>query len=148
MKLLFRFILCCLFLISLPSAHAAEWGGVTDALKEGKAQAKPIILKFESDNCGACDKLNEFTLSDPGVKALLVHFATAKIDVYDTDSIATYQGSAYTYRELTQHFNIKARPTSLFLTPDGVVIDAVKGYIPKQTYIQILNTILNDYTVE
>lgn len=138
------FFLGCFLLVSSFDTSFAEWGGVTEAIEEGRRDNKPIILKFESDNCSACDKLNTFTLEDPEVKKILECFATAKVDVYDAKTIAYYNEKKYTYRELTKLFKIKARPTSLFLSPDGTVIDEVRGYIPRQTYIQILETILRD----
>jgi len=123
----------------------ADWGGVSEALESARQSNKPIIIKFESDNCCACDKLDEKTLKDPEICKVLESFETAVVDVYDTTTVAVYQGKEYTYRDLTNYFKIKARPTSLFLRPDGTVIDTVRGFIPKQTYVEILNTILSDF---
>lgn len=124
------------------TAGAAQWGGVTEALTRARASGKPVLIKFESDNCSACDKLDSRTLADPGITTLLEGFETAAVDVYDTTTTAMYNNTEYTYRELTQLFKIKARPTSLFLRSDGEVIDAVGGFIPKKTYAEILQNVL------
>jgi thioredoxin-related protein len=143
-KLRVLVLFCFLSIICIGGLSAAEWGGFTEALENARESGKPIIVKFESDNCSACDKLTLHTLEDPDILPLLESFETAKVDVYDDKTPAQYQGREYTYRELSKHFKIKARPTSLFLRPDGTIIDAVRGYIPKQVYAEILNKILTD----
>lgn len=124
------------------SAGAAQWGSVTEALARASASGKPVLIKFESDNCSACDKLDSRTLADPQITSLLEGFETATVDVYDTTTTAIYKNTEYTYRELTKLFKIKARPTCLFLRPDGEVIDSVGGFIPKKTYAAILQNVL------
>jgi thioredoxin-related protein len=140
-KISYAFITILLLIPSVTSA--AEWGGVTEALRSAAEKNKPVIIKFQSDNCKACDRLNDETLCDPAVRALLGSFETAVVDVYDDQTVVLYQNNEYTSRELTKYFKIKARPTSLFLRSDGSVIDVVRGFIPKQTYIKILQNIID-----
>jgi thioredoxin-related protein len=140
-----RIVLTVVFAFSFfafSSAGAAQWGSVTEALEHARLSGKPILIKFESDNCSACDKLDSRTLADPLVTSLLEDFETAHVDVYDTTTTAIYNNTEYTYRELTKLFKIKARPTSLFLHCDGAVIESVGGFIPKQTYAEILRNVL------
>jgi thioredoxin-related protein len=48
-------------------------------------------------------------------------------------------------KEDAQAFGIWVPPAELFVTPDGVVIDKVGGYTPKNNFLAVLRQIIRYY---
>ena len=65
---------------------------ISNALREAAERDQLIFVDFHAPWCGACRKLEETTLSDPKVNALLSGFVVLKIDTDERPSIGNYFG--------------------------------------------------------
>jgi len=65
---------------------------VSNVLRETGESRQLVFLDFHAPWCGACRKLEETTLSDPKVKALLSRFVVRKINTDEHPLIGIYYG--------------------------------------------------------
>lgn len=65
---------------------------ISNALREAEERDQLVFMDFHAPWCGACRKLEETTLSDPKVNALLSSFVVLKIDTDAHPSIGKYFG--------------------------------------------------------
>ncbi len=96
-------------------ASDASWASsVAEAMKQGKALGKPIMIEFTSPYCGPCQKMEREIFSKPEFKALMGQFAKAKANVMDPKMKA-----------LMKSYGFKQLPSFLYMRPNGTVVQKI-----------------------
>ena len=143
-----KFLVFFLFIVLLFFGYSDAFSGSFDeALKLAKEENKILIVDVYTDWCGWCKKMDKDTYSNNGVKKLLYNdFICVKLDAEGSES-NKYQGKSYTSSELAVLFNVTAYPTTVFLKPDGSIIEfyynkskmtALPGYYGASDFKKIL----------
>jgi len=141
--LIFMLSLAIVFIYSLNTfAAGKEWLKFDEGLKKAKQENKNILIDFYADWCHWCKVLDEKTFKDKAVaKKLKERFVTVRLDAENANETATYKDKTYTNVQLTQAFGITGFPSLAFLDPQGEPITLIPGYVPAETFLQILNYI-------
>ena len=121
-----------------------------DALAKAKTENKKIIIDIYTDWCGWCKKMDAEVYNKDKVKKITKKsFVLVKLDAESLNEL-TYTGKQYTEQDLASYFEATGYPTTVFLEPDGKVIefkyDKVKmknipGYIGAGDFRKILKFI-------
>ena len=121
-----------------------------DALKKAKKEDKRVIVDVYTDWCGWCVKMDEEAYSNKEVKKLLKeNFIFIKLNAEGTGKIK-YKNKEYTETELATYFEVSGYPTTIFLEPDGKLIEFlydktkmknIPGYFKTDEFIKILEYI-------
>ena len=94
-----------------------------EALKTAKEENKKVIVDVYTDWCGWCKKMDRDAYSDPGIKQLIGdNFILVKLDA-ESDTKFNYNGKLYKSSEIAAMFDVSGYPTTVFLEPDGKVIE-------------------------
>lgn len=97
-----------------------------------RAKGKVVMLDFYADWCVACKELEEFTFSDPGVKAALKDAVLIQADVTanSPEEVA-----------LLNRFKLFGPPGIIFFNKSGKEISLLKviGYQAPEDFIKVLN---------
>lgn len=104
-----------------------------DGQKVAVEQDKPILVYFWATWCEYCEKMQTEVYPDPEINEILKNdfvLVAVDIDINEEDA---------------QAFGIWVPPAELFVTPDGVVIDKVGGYTPKNNFLAVLRQIIRYY---
>lgn len=119
-----------------------------DALLKAKNENKKIIVDVYTDWCGWCKKMDSEAYSNAEVKKIIEEdFIFVKLNAEGTLKV-TYNNKQYTEEGLAAYFEVTGYPTTLFLEPDGKVIeykyDSMKmnnlpGYFKTEDFKKILN---------
>ena len=106
-------------------AAAVHWRAWDPAVfAEARAQHKPILLSLAAIWCHWCHVLDETTLSDPRVIALLNRdFLPVRVD-------------ADQHPEVERRYLLGCWPTVAFLTPQGGIIDG-GTYVPPDAFVAL-----------
>jgi uncharacterized protein len=100
-----------------------EWGD--EAFREAEQQDKPLALFVTAFWCGFCQRMDETTLSDEDVAALLnAFFIPVRVE----------EGQR---PDVDLRYNQDGWPTIAFLSPGGTVLASV-NYTPPQEFITLL----------
>ncbi|MBZ0201684.1 MAG: DUF255 domain-containing protein [Ignavibacteria bacterium] len=94
-----------------------------DALAKAKSEDKMIIVDVYTDWCGWCKKMDAEVYGNSVIKEIVEeYFIFVKLDAEGTGSI-TYNGKNYTGESLAAYFEATGYPTTVFLEPDGKLIE-------------------------
>jgi thioredoxin-related protein len=105
------------------SCGKAQTPNFEDALKDAKAQNKKVIVDVYTDWCGWCKKMDRDTYSNTEIKQLITdNFIYVKLDA-ESDAKFEYNGKTYKSSEIAALFEVSGYPTTIFLDPDGKVIE-------------------------
>jgi thiol:disulfide interchange protein DsbD len=97
-------------------------------LKESK---KPVIVDVTAKWCTSCKELEEFTFSDPRVRAKLKEFAAYKLDVTDNSE---------SDKEFLKSFNLFG-PPAILIFKDGKEVRRIIGFKDAQEFLKILEEV-------
>jgi len=94
-----------------------------DALEKADSEDKKIIVDIYTDWCGWCKKMDRDVYGNNKIKKIVEKsFVLVKLDAEGTGKIK-YNGSEYTETELALFFEASGYPTTVFLEPDGKLIE-------------------------
>ena len=104
---------------SAPAATPAElppgFALLDEALARARSERKPIVLDFSAEWCAPCKRMEKTTFTDAKVKELLQRCILVRIDVDQ-------------HEELAQRLGVIGLPDLRFVTPEGKVVQKLRGY--------------------
>lgn len=105
----------------LPTPPAVEWtASLDEALAQGKAQDKPVMIYFWQERCAECAHLKKKTFPDDGVIAESERFIRAAVD-----------GTRWPSDEqerMREEYGVQGFPAIAFVTSDGQVLKGKLGF--------------------
>jgi thioredoxin-related protein len=147
MKALTRFLLGILLLspVQSCSSKAGEgsppWKTLSQAVEGGATSGKIILVDVYTDWCGWCKRMDRDVYADASVGAYLEqNFVIAKLNAESSTSHA-FNGRNATEREIAKAWGVTGYPATVFLTSKAEPITVVPGYIPRETFIKVLEYI-------
>lgn len=115
-----------------------KWRSFAEAIEKGKAENKMIVVDFYTDWCSACKLMDKNTYGNSDVISYAgKNLIMTKVDAESNDK-TKFRGKEYSYRQLAMGFGVRAYPTTVFITPKGEFLTDIKGYIPADKFIPIL----------
>lgn len=109
-----------------------EWQPDWDtARRAGLESGKPIMIDFHTDWCFWCKRLDRDTYPHADVVKLSTRQVSLKLN-------AEREG-----RELARKYGVRSYPTILYLTPAGVELGRVAGYLPAAQFVERAAAILD-----
>lgn len=113
--------------------------GWHDDLRSAQLQAqkedKFLLVDLYADWCGWCRRLEQDVFADPQFKAYGNLFAKLKVDVEDGG-----EGS-----RLQSRYGASSLPTTLILSSNMVLVEAIRGYAPRDTFISHMKQAIAKY---
>jgi len=110
------------FVISAGSVSFAELT-FEEALAKAKSENKKLIVDIYTDWCGWCVKMDKDVYGNAEIKKIVEeNFIFVKLDA-ESKNKHTYSGKQYTEEELAAGFEATGYPTTVFLEPDGKLIE-------------------------
>lgn len=149
-----KLILGLLFTFAFSSCNLfAQKLSFDDALKKAKKDNKKVIIDVYTDWCGWCKKMDKGAYSDSDIKKIIEeNFVFVKLDAEGSGK-NSYNGKTYTDSELAGYFQVSGYPTTVFLEPDGKVIEYnydkfpmnnLPGYYPSDDFKKVLEYIRDE----
>lgn len=93
------------------------------ALEKANEENKKIIVDIYTDWCGWCKKMDKDVYENKSIKKIIKKsFIVVKLDAEGFDKMK-YKGTQYTETDLALLFDAQGYPTTVFLEPDGSVIE-------------------------
>ncbi len=111
---------------------------------EASKNGKHLFIWLHKTGCGYCEAMQEFTLEEEHIKALVARaFTFVPVNVYEDDTVVykDFNGSAKAFAvELGYNFY----PSSLFFDKDADLVFAAPGYVEEDDFMNILRYIADD----
>lgn len=96
-----------------------EWRtDLKTALSDARKASKPTLVYFGTDECGACEKMVDGTLTDDKVKAELARFVTVHVDMTG--------GCEGTTSAMKEEYGVDSLPAVVFFDAKGEQVRAVQ----------------------
>ncbi len=98
-----------------------------EARRDSSSSNRPMLLFLTMDGCVHCTRMERDAFQDPSLAASLnSSFVPARIKTNMRSRLA---------REL----KVNIFPTTVFIAPDGKILDYIRGYIPKHQLNMAMN---------
>jgi thioredoxin-related protein len=93
------------------------------ALSKAKTENKRIIVDVYTDWCGWCKKMDEEVYGSKKIRKIIEkNFILVKLDA-ESQIEVSYSGERFTEQDLALFFEVSGYPTTVFLEPDGKIIE-------------------------
>jgi len=115
-----------------PKSHLPWIMNLEEGRKLAKAENKILMIDTYADWCVACKELEEFTYSAPEVVERLKKLTLVKLD-FTRDEPAN--------KVLSKSLNVIGNPTVIFFSPDGVELKRFSGFLNKDEFLAVLNSL-------
>jgi len=116
-----------------PAAEPVQWvDSEAQALAQGKAEGKPVLLDFWADWCPPCHEMFEKTYVDPRVVAESGRFVMARVDMTDF--------SEEQQIDLRKRYAVMAAPTTVLIGTDGAG-RSVAGYVGPGEMLALMRSV-------
>lgn len=123
------------------ATDGGKWTAYGDALKKAEGSDRILVVDVYTNWCSWCKKMDRDVYGDPAVRAVLnQHFIAAKLNAESTTTHAV-GGQSRSERDIAKSFGVTGYPTTLFLTAAGDPITVLPGYVPKETFLLVLEYI-------
>jgi thioredoxin-related protein len=111
-----------------PHVEPVAWmSDLAEAIREARAQRKPILIDVYKDDCHGCDRLDEETFADPEVaKQVTSRFIPLKLHLFRD-------------REFSRQWQVFWTPTVLFADKSGKVRYTSPNFLPVPAFLDLLD---------
>ena len=150
----FGFILPLIIIALVAGKSYPQSNDFEKALEKAKKDDKKIIVDVYTTWCGWCVKMDKDVYGNKEIKELIKdNFVFVKLDAEGTNKIK-YNGREYTETDLAVYFEATGYPTTVFLEPDGKVIEYkydkvvmknLPGYFKSGDFLKMLEYINEEY---
>ena len=114
------------------SSSQIQWLSFESGMALGRFEKKNVFVNFYADWCGFCKEMERTTFKDPSV-----------IDYLNENFIAV-KVNTDREQQTAAMFRVQGLPDSWFFSKQGNVIGHRPGFIPAETLLTILKSIVND----
>jgi thioredoxin-related protein len=133
-------------------ANGIDWYDYEAGWEKAKAENKHMFVDFTATWCGWCKRLEANTFSQtPVIKALTDDFVPVKVWEKNPDTLMI-DGLKITSENLRlREFGATSFPQLWFVSPKGVRVGPVKGYVQAEQllqYFEIVKTYSYDSTLD
>jgi thioredoxin-related protein len=121
------------------------WMPYDEGIALARENGKKILVNFTTTWCGYCKKMNREVFSSPdAIKLINEKFVPIKVDG-DSKNELDIDGYKITERNLTKaEYKVTGYPTYWLLTSETERLAPIKGYRPKDTFLDMLSYISED----
>jgi thioredoxin-like negative regulator of GroEL len=103
---------------------------IPQASERASKLGQHVLVVFHTSWCQWCRQLEDSTLMSPKVATLLSRVVFAKVNA-DLDTATAH------------HYNVRAFPTTILLTPEGNEVDRIVGFRPPNEFHKIVSKALD-----
>ncbi len=113
---------------TISTPQSISWlEGFDKAVTVARKERKPILIDIYQDDCGACDKLDDETFTNPDVtREISDRFVPLKLDLFQD-------------REFTRQHQVFWTPTILIADHSGKVRYTSVNFLPPAEFLDILD---------
>lgn len=147
-RIIYAFIFIGLSIHSVPAgllAQAdAEPVSLQHALEQAATENKKILVDVYAEWCPYCERMHtEVYPNEEVLDAISSHFIWVKINIESNETV-NYLGTEMTEAEFAQALQNKNVPTTYFLNNEGAILGTQPGFIPSDTFSELLNFVGSD----
>jgi thiol:disulfide interchange protein DsbD len=100
------------------------------ASERARSEAKPLLLDFTAEWCGACKELSRHTFADPTVMREASRFVAVKVDATSDEDPAVDQ--------IKDKYHVVGLPTVIMLGADGQERARITEFMPPEQFLTTL----------
>lgn len=120
------------------------WHRFDDGMKLAKEQNKNVFVRFTTDWCGWCKKMNATTFKESEIIEFIdKYYIAVSVNGESRDSL-NLDGWITTEKQVTKEFGVRSYPTFWFLSPENEKIAPIKGYRDKDGLFDVLDYLKDD----
>jgi thioredoxin:protein disulfide reductase len=103
------------------------------AAERARTEARPLLLDFTAEWCGACKELARHTFADPTVMREASRFVAVKVDATSDDDPAVDQ--------IKDKYHVVGLPTVIMLGADGQERARITEFMPPEQFLTTLRAV-------
>jgi len=103
---------------------------LVEAFEQARAANRPMVLDFQTEWCGACQRLKKETLQHPSVADLLAQVQMVYVDLDKNPKLGDWYG-------------ISAVPDVVFVDRNGIIADRLNEFEPPEGFASRVRKLLS-----
>lgn len=133
-----------IFIFSFFGAVAAlsdevAWHDFSKGYAMVKAKKRPAVIDFYTEWCSWCKVMDKKTFSEKSVKKVLNRdFVAMRLNPETSTETIHFDGKVFTPMEFYRALGGSGFPSMVFMDKQGKFITMVPGFVPPETFVQIL----------
>ncbi len=144
MKKMSLLLILIILLVNSIFAAGIDWYDMKTGLEKAQRFNKPVIIKFYTDWCGWCTKMDKSTFSDQKVIDIMNrNFICIKYNP-ETDGNVLYKNKSHTPQEIKNTLRVSGYPSTVFLSEGKLDrVSSISGYRSSDDFLSILDFMNN-----
>ncbi|CCQ73737.1 thioredoxin family protein [Magnetospira sp. QH-2] len=112
-----------------------------EALDAGK---KGLVLVFEQEGCGACQRLHEVNFQEKEtIDYVSKNFDIMVINMYGANEVTDFDGEVLAEARFNEKLMVNFSPTTVFFGPEGKEVFRVPGYLAPRFYLKAFEYVVD-----
>jgi thioredoxin-related protein len=93
------------------------------------SQQRPLVVYFETADCGECETMHRRILTDPATRKLVTQASNVQLNMASRQPLTTPDGRQTTATEWAQELGIAYTPSLLFFDTDGKEVMRIDAFL-------------------
>jgi len=119
--------------IEMPRGHLEWEASEQGARSRATTEARPVLIDFTAEWCGACKELARDTFADPTVMAEASRFVAVKVDATEEDDPKVDQ--------IKNKYNVVGLPTVILIGKNGDERQRFTEFVPPAQFLEALRAV-------
>ncbi len=121
-----------------------SWYSMQEAQQMAREKAKKVLVFADASWCTYCKKMKKEVFPQQAViDSMNAYFYAVRVDI-ESDERMVYNGEEITQQQFARKTGTQATPTFFFIGQNGENLGAQPGFIPADTFSQLLGFIGSD----
>lgn len=136
--------ICFTAFTSFDSTTKIAWYELKEAQQLAKANDKKVLIYAEAVWCTYCQKMEKEVFPEQEViDAMAEYYYPVRVDI-ESDKKMEFNGDVLTGSQFARKYRVQGTPTTFFIDKEGKILGAQPGFIPADTFLNLLTFVGSD----
>lgn len=135
---------CFTAFISVDDTASITWYDLKEAQQFAKENDKKVLIYAEAVWCTYCQKMEKEVFPQQEIiDTMAEYYYPVRVDI-ESDKKMEFNGEVLTGSQFARKYRVQGTPTTFFIDKEGKILGAQPGFIPPDTFRNLLTFVGSD----